>query len=138
MPHVAVIQQIKAPVEKVFDFIGDVATHTQINDYCLEVRHLTEGKTGVGTRFHQVYSDGTEHESEVIVWEPHSKIVWRNFEAGGHEPVNIISYEFEQEGEITHVLHYVQAFSLENQAHHRRVTERNHREMDRLKKILEG
>ena len=138
MPPVAVIQQVEAPIEKVFNFIGDVTTHTQINDYCLNVKFLTEEHTGVGTRFHQVYSDGTEHESEVVVWEPYSKIVWRNFEAGGKEPVNIISYRFEQVENITYVLHFVEAFSLEDQAHHRDVTERNFREMKRLKEILEG
>jgi len=138
MPPVAVIQKIRAPVEKVFGFIGRVETHPRIADFCREVRIVSAQKIGLGTRFHQVYTNGVEHDSEIVVWEPHKKIVWQNYEEGSKEPVQIVSYHFEQEGEITHVLHTVECAAYESQAAHRDGTERNIRELANLKRILEG
>lgn len=138
MPPVAVIEKIRAPIEKVFDFIAHVETHPQIADFSREVKIVTEQKSGVGMRFHQVYTNGDEHDSEVIVWERPGKIVWQNCEEGSREPIQIISYYFEQIGDITHVLHTVEHEMYEKQSLHRDGTERNIRELKNLKKILES
>ncbi len=138
MPPVAVIEKIRAPIEKVFDFIAHVETHPQIADFCREVKIVSEQKSGAGMRFHQVYSNGDEHDSEIVVWEPTGKIVWQNYEGDSKEPIQIISYYFEQEGDITHILHTVECAAYENQALHRDGTERNIRELRNLKKLLEA
>ncbi len=138
MPPVAVIETIRAPIEKVFGFIAHVETHPQIADFCREVKIVSEQKAGKGTRFHQVYANGDEHDSEIVVWEPPTKIVWRNYEGDSREPIQIISYHFEQEGDITHVLHTVEFEAYENQALHRDGTERNIRELRNLKMLLEA
>ncbi|HJP13646.1 MAG: SRPBCC family protein [Nitrospinota bacterium] len=138
MPPVAVIEKIRAPIEKVFDYIAHLETHPRIADFCREVKIVSEKKSGVGTRFHQVYANGDEHDSEIVVWERPTKIAWRNFEGGSSEPIQMISYYFEQEGDITHVLHTVEHDAYENQALHRDGTERNIRELENLKNILEA
>ncbi|MCY3823090.1 MAG: hypothetical protein OXG62_04400 [Nitrospinae bacterium] len=138
MPPVAVIEKIRAPAEDVFGFIGHVETHPQIADFSQSVRIISEKKTGVGTRFHQVYTSGAEHISEMMVWEPYKKIVWHNFEGDSKTHVMIISYHFEEEGPYTHVLHTVECDEYENQAKHRDGTLRNIRELANLKRILEG
>jgi uncharacterized membrane protein len=138
LPPVAVIETIRAPIEKVFDFIAHVETHPQIADFCREVRIVSERKSGTGTRFHQVYTNGDEHDSKIVVWEPPRKIAWQNYEGNSKEPVQIISYYFEQEGDLTHVLHTVECDAYEIQASHRDGTERNIRELRNLKRILEG
>ena len=138
MPPVAVIEKIRAPIERVFDFIAHVETHPRIADFSQEVRITSDQKSGIGMRFHQIYTNGEEHDSEIIIWEPPARIAWRNFEAGAQEPVQIISYFFEQIGEVTHVLHTVESAAYENQARHRDGTERNIRELRNLKKILEA
>ncbi len=137
MPPVAVIEKIRAPVEKVFDFIAHVETHPRIADFCRSVRIVSEKRSGVGTRFHQVYANGVEHLSEIIAWEPNEKIAWRNFEGEAKAPVMIISYYFEEEGGCAHVLHTVEADEYESQAKHREGTLRNIRELANLKRILE-
>ena len=98
MPPVAVIEKIRAPAEKVFNFIARVETHPRIADFCRSVRIVSEEKSGAGTRFRQVYANGVEHLSEITVWEPNERIVWRNFEDGAEAPVMIIGYRFEEEG----------------------------------------
>ena len=138
MPPVAVIEKIRAQAQEVFNFIGHVETHPQIADFSQSVKIISEKKTGVGTRFHQVYTSGAEHVSEMMVWEPYKKIVWHNFEGDSKTPVMIISYYFEEEGPYTHVLHTVECDEYENQAKHRDGTLRNIRELANLKKILEG
>ena len=137
MPPVAVIQQILAPIEDVFNFIGNVETHPRIADFCREIDIISEQKSGVGTRFHQVYADGTECESVIMEWDPYEKIGWHNFEGGSKKACQIITYRFEQEGEIAHVLHTVETYAYEVQALHRKGTEENMREMENLKKIIE-
>jgi uncharacterized membrane protein len=138
MPPVAVIETIRAPIEKVFDFIAHVETHPRIADFCQEIHITSQEKSGPGFRFHQIYTNGDEHDSEITVWEPPSKITWQNFEAGATTPVQIITYYFEQEGELTHVLHTVECNAYEDQARHRDGTERNIRELRNLKRVLEG
>ncbi len=138
MPPVSVIETNRAPIQRDFDFIAHVETHPQIADFCQEVRIVSEAKIGPGLRFHQIYTNGDEHDSEITVWEPPAKIAWRNFEAGAAEPIQIVSYYFEQVGDLTHILHTVECAVYENQARHRDGTERNIRELANLKKILEG
>ncbi len=138
MPPVAVIEKIRAQAQEVFGFIGHVETHPQIADFSQSVRIISEKKSGVGTRFHQVYTSGAEHVSEIVVWEPNRQIVWHNFEGDSKTPVMIISYHFEEEGPYTHILHTVECDEYENQAKHRDGTLRNIRELANLKRILEG
>ncbi|MBI3024368.1 MAG: hypothetical protein HYY66_01565 [Candidatus Tectomicrobia bacterium] len=58
MPPVVVLQQIKAPAEKVFAFVGNVLTHPQIAPFCKEVRITSPGgHKGAGTRLHQIFHD---------------------------------------------------------------------------------
>ena len=138
MPPVAVIEKIRAQAQEVFNFIGHVETHPQIADFSQSVKIISEKKSGVGTRFYQVYTNGAEHISEMMVWEPYKQIVWHNFEDDSKTPVMIISYYFEEEGPYTHVLHTVECDEYENQAKHRDGTLRNIRELANLKRILEG
>jgi uncharacterized membrane protein len=138
MPPVAVIEKIRAQAQEVFNFIGHVETHPQIADFSQSVKIISEKKSGVGTRFHQVYTNGAEHVSEMMVWEPYKQIVWHNFEGDSKTPVMIISYYFEEEGSYTHVLHTVECDEYEDQAKHRDGTLRNIRELANLKQILEG
>ena len=138
MPPVAVIEKIRAQAQEVFSFIGHVETHPQIADFSQSVEIISEQKTGAGMRFHQVYTNGAEHVSEIVVWEPNERIVWHNFEGDSTTPVMIISYYFEEEGPYTHVLHTVECDEYENQARHRDGTLRNIRELANLKRILEG
>ncbi len=100
MPPMVVLQKIKAPVEDVFNFVGNVTTHPRFADFCREVKITSEQSTGAGTRFHQVYEDSRECDSVIMLWEPFQKIVWHNFVGGGKKPAQIITYRFEQEGEI--------------------------------------
>ena len=137
MPPMVVIQQIKAPIEDVFRFVGNVETHPQLADFCREVEIQSGGEIGKGTRFHQVYTDGTECDSVIMEWKPYEKISWHNFEGGSKKACQIITYRFEQEGDITHVLHIVDTYAYENQTLHRKGTEENLREMATLKKLLE-
>ncbi len=137
MPPVAVIEKIRAPAEKVFAFIGHVETHPEIADFSQSVKIISKTRSGVGTRFHQVYTNGAEHLSEIVVWEPNRQIVWHNFEGEERTPVMIISYYFEQEGPYTHVLHTVESAEYEEQSKHRDGTLRNIRELANLKRILE-
>ena len=138
MPPVAVIEKIRAQAQEVFSFIGHVETHPQIADFSQSVKIVSEQKSGVGMRFHQVYTSGVEHVSEIVTWEPGRKIVWHNFEGDSTTPVMIISYYFEEEGPFTHILHTVECDEYENQAKHRDGTLRNIRELANLKRILEG
>lgn len=138
MPPVVVLQEVRAPVEKVFNFVGNVETHPQLAPFSKEVRITSpEGHKGVGTRFHQIFHDRPECDSEIIVWEPHSKIVWHNFIGGSDKPAQIISYYFEQDGERTQVLHTVDNDAYENQTLHRGGTEENLQEMANLKRVVE-
>jgi len=137
MPPMVVIQQIEASIEDVFKFVGHVETHPQIADFCSAVKITSEQKCGVGTRFHQVYADGTECDSVIMEWDPFEKIVWHNFEGGSMKACQIITYRFEQEGKISHVLHTVNTYSYENQALHRKGMQENMQEMENLKKVLE-
>ena len=138
MPAVVVIQKIKASVEEVFNTVGNVRTHPQFADFCHEVTITTDGPIGVGTRFHQVFKDRPECDSQIMAWEPFQKIVWHNVVEGNEKPAQIISYYFEQEGDVTHVLHTVDNDVYENQTLHRGGTEENLREMENLKKLIEG
>ena len=63
MPPAAVIEKGRAPVEKVFDFLARVETHPRIADFRRSVRIASEKRSGVGTRFHQVYANGVERPS---------------------------------------------------------------------------
>lgn len=138
MPPVVVLQQIRAPVEKVFNFVGNVETHPLFAHFCREVKITSELRRAVGTRFHQVYTDGHECDSEIVVWEPFRKIVWHNFQNRETKPAQVITYRFEQEGEITHVLHIVENEVYENQTLHRRGMEENLIEMANLQKVMEA
>ena len=138
MPQVVVLQQIKAPVEKVFSFVGNVETHPRIAPFAKEVRITSPGgHKGAGTRFHQVFHDRPECDSEIKVWQPHSRIVWHNFVGGSAKPAQIISYYFEQMGGVTHVLHTVDNEAYENQTLHRGGTEENIAELGNLKRLME-
>jgi hypothetical protein len=138
MPPVVVLQQIKAPAEKVFAFVGNVLTHPQIAPFCKEVRITSPGgHKGAGTRFHQIFHDRPECDSEIKVWEPHSKIVWHNFVGGSSKPAQVITYRFEQVGGTTHVLHTVDNDAYEDQARHRGGTEENIVELGNLKRLME-
>ncbi|MFQ5895021.1 MAG: SRPBCC family protein [Nitrospinota bacterium] len=138
MPPVVVLQKIRAPVEKVFHFIGNVETHPQFADFCREVKVTSGRRNAAGTRFHQVFVDGRECDSEIVVWEPYRKIVWHNFVGREEKPAQVITYRFEQEGEITHLLHTVETDAYEDQTLHRKGTEENLREVANLKRLLEG
>ena len=90
MPPVAVIETIRAPIEKVFDFIAHVETHPQIADFCREVKIVSEQKAGKGTRFRQVYANGDEHDSEVVVWVSTWAMKSKTFSIGAqffHDPL---------------------------------------------------
>ncbi len=138
MPPIVGLQQVKAPVEAVFDFVGNVQTHPQIAPFCKEVKITSpERHKGKGTRFHQIFHDKPECDSEIMSWEPSRKIVWHNFVGGGEKPAQIITYRFEQEGEFTHVLHTVDNEVYEDQTLHRGGTEENIRELASLKRLLE-
>jgi hypothetical protein len=138
MPPVVVLQEIRAPVEKVFNFVGNVETHPRIAPFSKEVRITSPGgNKGVGTQFHQIFHDRPECDSEIRVWEPHSKIVWHNFVGGSDKPAQIITYHFEQDGQVTQVLHTVDNDAYENQTLHRGGTEENLREMANLKRVVE-
>ncbi len=151
MPPIVVLQQVKAPVEVVFNFVGNVETHPQIAPFCKEVKITSpEGHRGKGTRFHQIFHDRPECDSEIMFWEPSRKIVWHNFVGvgqgelqaiyntyRGEKPAQIITYRFEQEGEFTHVLHTVDNEVYEDQTLHRGGTEENIRELASLKRLLE-
>ncbi len=139
MPPVVVLQQIRAPIEKVFAFVGNVETHPQIAPFSREVRITSpEGHKGAGTRFHQTFHDRPACDSVITVWEPHSKIVWHNFVGGSDEPAQIITYRFEQDGDVTHVLHTVDNNAYEDQTLHRGGTEENIQELANLKNLVEN
>lgn len=138
MPPVAVIEKIRAPAGEVFRFLAHVETHPQIADFSQSVRIISERRSGVGTRFHQVYTNGVEHVSEITAWEPNRKLAWHNFAGAGEAPVMIIAYYLEEEGPYTHVLHTVEAAEYESQSRHREGTLRNIRELANLKRILEA
>ncbi|MFQ5692014.1 MAG: SRPBCC family protein [Nitrospinota bacterium] len=138
MVPVVVLQQIKAPIDRVFHFIANLETHPRIASFCQSVTYTSASREGVGTAFHQVYKDGAECDSEIVVWEPPTKIVWKNFYRGTEKPEQTITYLFEQEGDITHVLHTVETDAYEDLALHRKVTAENVEEMANLKRILES
>ncbi len=138
MPPVVVLEQVRASVEKVFEFVGNVETHPQIAPFSKEVRITSpEGHQGEGTCFHQTFHDRPECSSVITIWEPYSRIVWRNFVGGSSKPAQIITYRFEQEGDVTHVLHTVDNDAYEDQTLHRAGTEENIRELANLKNLLE-
>ena len=138
IPPVVVIVEIKAPAEKVFGFVGNVETHPEFADFCREVKMTTEKSNELGAKFHQFYVNGGECDSEIMVWEPFKKIVWHNFQGGNEEPVQIITYYFEQVGDVTHVLHTVENEAHADQALHRKGMQENVREMANLKRLVEG
>ncbi|MFQ5914799.1 MAG: SRPBCC family protein [Nitrospinota bacterium] len=142
MVPVVVLQQIKAPVDRVFNFIANLETHPQIASFCQSVKYTSERRQGVGATFHQFYKNGGECDSEIIVWEPPTKIVWQNFYGAAKKPGQTVTYYLEQEGEITHVLHTVERTDDRegdvDLAHHREGTAENVEEMANLKKILES
>lgn len=137
MPPVVVLQEIRAPVEKVFSFVGHVETHPSFAHFCREVKITSDVRNAAGTKFHQVYTDGHECDSEIVVWEPHRKIVWHNYAGDTPTPAQIIRYYFEQAGDVAHVLHVVENEVYENQTLHRRGTEENIRELANLKRLME-
>ena len=138
MPPVVVIEKMKAPVEKVFSFVGNVETHPQFAQFCRAVKMTSAIRNAVGTTFHQVHVKGHECDSEIVVWEPPRKIVWHNYTDRSRPPAQVITYYFEQEGDITHVLHTVENPLYENQTLHRGGMEENFRELANLKAIMEG
>jgi len=139
MPPVVVLRKIRASAEEVFNFVGDVQTHPQIAPFSKEVKITSpEGCMGKGTRFHQIFHDRPECDSEIVSWEPFRKIAWHNFLGSAEKPAQIITYCFEQEGEVTHVLHTVDNNSYEDQALHRGGTEENILELANLKELMEG
>jgi uncharacterized membrane protein len=138
MPPVVVLQKIKAPIDRVFHFIGDVETHPRYAEFCLSVKVTSPTRGAVGTTFHQVHEGGHECDSRIVHWEPYRKIVWHNFVSGQAAPAQVVTYRLEQEGDITHVLHTVESDLYEDQAIHRKGTEDNVRELANLKELLEG
>jgi len=141
MVPVVVLQQIKVPVDRVFNFIANLETHPQIAGFCQSVKYTSEKREGVGATFHQVYKNGAECDSEIVVWEPPTKIIWQNFYGGSKKPDQTVTYIFEQEGGTTHVLHTVERMDEEadkDLALHRRGTAENVEEMANLKRILES
>ena len=135
---VVVLQQIQAPAEKVFGFIANLEFHPQIARFCESVRYTSDRREGVGVTFHQVHKDGKECDSEIIVWEPPTKIVWQNFREGAKSPVQIVTYILERGGPVTYLLHMVESEDYGNLAVHRESTAHNLDEMERIKRILEG
>ncbi len=135
---VVVLQQIKAPVEKVFAFIGNLELHPQIARFCESVHYTSDAREGVGATFHQVHKNGRECESEIVTWKPPTQVVWQNFYGGARKPDQIVTYLLEQEGEITHLLHTVESDAYTDLALHREATAHNIDEMEWIKKILEA
>ena len=139
MPQVVVLEQVRAPVDQVFEFVGNVETHPQIAPFSKEVTITSPGgHQGAGTRFHQVFHDRPECDSVITVWEPHSKIVWENYVGGSEKPAQVITYRFEQVGDVTHVLHTVDNEAYEDQTLHRGGTEENIVELANLKNLVES
>jgi uncharacterized membrane protein len=135
---VVVLQQIEAPIEKVFGFIANLEFHPQIARFCDSVRYTSDRREGVGVTFHQVHKDGRECDSEIIVWEPPTKIVWQNFRGEAKRPAQIVTYILERGADVTHLLHRVESDEYENLAVHREATADNLDEMERIKRILEA
>lgn len=135
---VVVLQQIQAPAEKVFGFIANLEFHPQIARFCDSVRYTSDRREGVGVTFHQIHKDGTECDSEIVVWEPPTKIVWQNVRAGKGRPAQIVTYILEQGRDVTYLLHMVESGDYGDLAVHREATAHNLDEMERIKSILEG
>jgi hypothetical protein len=125
-------------MEKVFGFLGNLETHTQIARFCESVHYTSESREGVGATFHQVHKNGKECDSEITVWEPPTKVVWQNYYGQTKKPDQTITYIMEQEGDVTHLLHVVESDAYTDLALHREGTADNLDEMERIKKILEG
>ncbi len=135
---IVVTQQIKAPIEKVFAFLGNLEFHPRIARFCESVHYTSEHREGKGATFHQVHKNGKECDSEITVWEPPTKVVWQNYYGQKKKPDQTITYILEQEGEVTHLLHVVESDAYTDLALHRTGTADNLDEMERLKTILEG
>ncbi len=139
MGQIEVRVLIRAPIEKVFDFIADVGTHPQYAEFCKEVEFTSDRRAGVGATFRQVvHRMGHTHEvrSTIVRWEPPRRIVWVNDTPRGPRSMEI-SYELSEGPAGVEVVHRVKDLRMETAAAQREEIEENERELANLKRLLE-
>ena len=139
MGEIEVRVLIRAPIEKVFDFIADVGTHPQYAEFCKKVEFTSDHRLGVGATFRQlVHRLGHTHEvrSTIVGWDRPRRIVWVNDTPRGPRSMEI-SYELAETPAGVEVVHRVKDLRMETAAAQREEIEENDRELANLKRILE-
>jgi uncharacterized protein YndB with AHSA1/START domain len=68
--HVEVEQTLSHPVETVFAFISAPANRPRWQEHTQRVEMLTEGPSGVGTRWRETTGGVGTYEAEVVAFEP--------------------------------------------------------------------
>lgn len=95
------IINIDRPIEEVFAFVGDLKNGPKWQSGLLEVRRITEGSLGIGTKFTSVRKFlGRKIESSVefVAYEPNKRIVFKS--TPGSMPMEV-TFDFESTADGT-------------------------------------
>ena len=139
MGEIEVRVTIRAPIQKVFGFIANVATHPQYADFCKQVVFASERREGVGATFRQtVHRGGRTYDvhSTFVRWEPPRNVAWVNDTPRGPRSMQI-SYDLAEGPEGVEVVHRVKDLAMETAAAKQEEIEENERELANLKRLLE-
>jgi uncharacterized protein YndB with AHSA1/START domain len=68
--HVEIERTLRHPVEAVFGFMADPANRPRWQEHTQRVEILTEGPSGVGTRWRETTGGVGTYEAEVVAFEP--------------------------------------------------------------------
>ena len=98
--HVEVEQTLSHPVEAVFGFMSDPANRPLWQEHTERVEMLTEGPSGVGTRWRETTAGVGTYEAEVVAFEPGRLWVEEADTGQGHARISVA---FAPAGAATHL-----------------------------------
>ncbi|MEK7717104.1 MAG: SRPBCC family protein, partial [Pseudomonadota bacterium] len=84
MPKIENSLVINAPIEKVWAYLDDISNASKYSASVIEARKLTEGPTGVGTKYLYVakfMGQNMETKGEVTAYDPPHKSAWKGVDS---------------------------------------------------------
>lgn len=95
---------IDRPIDEVFAFLADGENDKRFSSRIVEIKKTTDGPPGMGTVYASTAKDGpmtAKHEFELTVFEPPSKLRWKELTKTTPVSVPEGGYDLEPAGEGT-------------------------------------